>query len=40
VVAERSGDTAFARAEHGRTIDSFHPRESGAKVTALQTLAR
>jgi len=28
-VAERSGDTAFARAGRERTIDNFRPRESG-----------
>jgi len=28
-VAERSGDTAFARAGRERTVDNFRPRESG-----------
>jgi hypothetical protein len=31
-VAERSGDTAFAGAERVRTIDNFHPHESGVAL--------
>jgi hypothetical protein len=31
-VAERSGDTAFARTERERTIDNFRPRESGVAL--------
>ena len=37
-MAERSGDTAVARAGRERTIDSFRPHESGAEATALQAL--
>jgi hypothetical protein len=31
-VAERSGDTAFARAGRERTTDNFHSRESGVAL--------
>jgi hypothetical protein len=31
-VAERSGDTAFARAEHERTMDNFRPHGSGVAL--------
>jgi hypothetical protein len=31
-VAERSGDTAFARAERERTFDNFCPRASGVAL--------
>jgi hypothetical protein len=37
-VAERSGDTAFARAGRQRTQENFRPHESGGKRAALQTL--
>jgi hypothetical protein len=32
--------TAFARAGRLRTFDNFRPFQSGAEVTAVQTLAR
>jgi hypothetical protein len=31
-VAERSGDTAFARAGRKRIMDNFRPRESGVAL--------
>jgi hypothetical protein len=39
-VAERSGDTAFARTLRERFIYNSRPHESRAEVTAFQTLAR
>jgi hypothetical protein len=39
-VAERSGDTAFARTVRHGTKKNLRPYQSGAEVTAFQTLAR